>query len=302
MRGKKTIIIILLLFHITIFSSENLGVKTKYIITNNEIIKLLNSNKKDILKNEGKYSLIQTGAEGSFEGYVFIKKGIIIVFEYDGSVKYIECMENLKYNEVSVGMTFDEIINKLGNAKINKNFYESEENTEYELYYNFEKFAIQFTSTGKKEKTNSMLIIKGVSKREINEKWISKMLKMKKNELEKEIGKTNKIYKADYEGYKNAYYYEKLGISIIYNKKNEVEYIEIENKKEIFQIMVGLSFEELKKIYINSAVKKNKVKMFNEEEEEIIYEIKKNIDDFTLQFWSYDKNSSNTFLRIYKTK
>ncbi len=30
-------------------------------------------------------------------------------------------------------------------------------NTEYELYYNFEKFAIQFTSTGKKEKLYRIL-------------------------------------------------------------------------------------------------------------------------------------------------
>ena len=150
-------------------ASDDEGIDTDTLtsLTKPELIGLVELTKDEIISKLGKkYKVILTGAENSFEGYYYESLGITIVFEYDGSVAFIECNEKVVIDGAHEGMNFSQIKEKLGEAKITETFYGIEENKGYKVEYIVGDCVLKFYSYSLDGSNSSLKIFKN---RKINE-------------------------------------------------------------------------------------------------------------------------------------
>lgn len=125
----------------------------------NGIFKYFDLPKDKLLKNLGSnFIIVYTGAEGSYEGYEYSKRGIIIVFEDDGSVGFIQCDNKVEFNGARAGMNFKQVQDKLGKTKIKDTWYETQENKAYEIEYLYGDLILQFISFEKDGKDSRVTI------------------------------------------------------------------------------------------------------------------------------------------------
>ena len=105
--------------------------------------------KKEVLNKLGmKYKIVQTGAEGSYEGYEYESLGLTFVFEA-GKVAWIDCDEKVKISGAKTGMNFMQIFTKLGEAKVVDTWFETEDNKAYKIEYIIQNCKVVFFSFNK---------------------------------------------------------------------------------------------------------------------------------------------------------
>lgn len=117
------------------------------IITVEDIKGFFLLSKDEFLQKTGNgYKLVQTGAEGSFQGYNYKEFGLTFVFDEDKRLGFINCDASFSINGVKPGMTFSEIKQKLGDKPIKDTWVETPANKAYELRYDFDGFTLRFMS------------------------------------------------------------------------------------------------------------------------------------------------------------
>lgn len=123
------------------------------IIEKKELFNILLMSKEEILDRYGKdYEVQAAGAEGVEQSYYYKNLGINIKYDDNGMVSYITCDKKVNIYSVSAGMNFKQIQEKLGDAKINENWFETPENKVYDLTYDIGGHRLVFTAfdnTGK---------------------------------------------------------------------------------------------------------------------------------------------------------
>ncbi len=116
-------------------------------LTQQELLGLLNLKKEAILSKLGdQYSVIPTGAEGSYDGYYYKNHGITIVFENTDEIAFIECDKKVVISGAHAGMKFSQIKEKLGEAPVVESWYGTPENKVYEIKYKRENYTLNFFS------------------------------------------------------------------------------------------------------------------------------------------------------------
>ena len=109
------------------------------------------------------YSIVYTGAEGSYEGYHYPKIGITIVFEDNETIRFIECDNKVNFNGAKAGMSFAKIQQKLGKREIQETWYETEDNKAYKIEYVYGDLIVEFLSFNKDGKDSVVTIYKNPS-------------------------------------------------------------------------------------------------------------------------------------------
>ncbi len=95
------------------------------------------------------FEIIRSGAEGAQDGYYYKQRGISIIFTDDGNVGYVDCNENVDIDGATAGMSFIQIKEKLGEAKIEENWMETPDNKIYQLKYEMNGHTLIFESDNK---------------------------------------------------------------------------------------------------------------------------------------------------------
>ena len=137
---KKNCIIFLVLINIVFANSTK--VETVYF---KDVIKYFSLNEKEFKKENIKYEIVPAGPEGGYDGYQLENLDITLVFQ-NNILVFIECGENININGALAKTTFKEIQKKLGQAKLEKIFVETEDHPAYRLTYFIEKRRVTFDS------------------------------------------------------------------------------------------------------------------------------------------------------------
>lgn len=112
---------------------------------------------KNVLGKETK--IVETGAEGTFEGYYYKDKGITVVFDPD-RINWVGVNDNVDINGAKQGMNFAQIQEKLGQKKVLETWYESPDNKAYEIIYEIGNCVVEFLSFEKDGRESSIWIYK----------------------------------------------------------------------------------------------------------------------------------------------
>ncbi|MEW6173316.1 MAG: hypothetical protein AB1510_09675 [Bacillota bacterium] len=121
---------------------------------------IIGMNKDGVIYELGSdYEIVQTGAEGAYEGYNFKAYGMTFVFEdADDKIAWIECDGTVDIKGAKAGMNFAQVQEKLGKTKINDTWYETPENKAYELVYVIKNCRVEFVSS-KEDGSDSWLTV-----------------------------------------------------------------------------------------------------------------------------------------------
>ncbi len=119
-------------------------------ITKNQLLDLFKLKKDEVIKKLGdKYDIVFAGAEGSYEGYDYKELGIIVCFDSDDTIAFIDCDEKVSIDGARTGMSFAQIQEKLGTSEVKETWIETPENKTYEIAYIMDNCVISFISTDK---------------------------------------------------------------------------------------------------------------------------------------------------------
>ena len=124
-----------------------------------EITNYFSYKKEDIIKKLGtNFEKVDTGPEGTMEGYYYKGLGITFTFDEDGSIFWIDCDNTIDINGAKGGMNFKQIEEYLGKGRIEDGWEETPEHKVWRL--NYELYGRQIEFRGFDEEGNySRLII-----------------------------------------------------------------------------------------------------------------------------------------------
>lgn len=116
-----------------------------------EVYQCIGMSKVEIEKNLGEdYVTSYNGPEGTFETYLYEDLGLEFAFDYPcDEVCMIYCDETACFKGVRAGMSFDEIMDKLGKREISELGYGYPVSTIYCIDYEFENYRLTFVSYDK---------------------------------------------------------------------------------------------------------------------------------------------------------
>lgn len=122
-----------------------------------------------LMKLGNKYEILMIPDEEIVEGIYYSKLGLAFVFDEDdypdlagAPLEFIICDKSFSINGASREMNFEQVQEKLGEAKIQKTWYGTPENKVYELTYIIDGFKYRFFSFDEAG-TNSYLTIQKAS-------------------------------------------------------------------------------------------------------------------------------------------
>ena len=119
-------------------------------ISKDELLGLFKLKKPDILKKLGdNYKIVLCGAEASYDGYRYKEFGIVIAFDFDDTIAFIDCDENVNIDGARTGMNFTEIQEKLGKSEVKETWIETPEHKAFEITYIMGDCIIRFMSQEK---------------------------------------------------------------------------------------------------------------------------------------------------------
>ncbi len=119
-------------------------------ISKDELLSLFKLKKPDILTKLGDtYDIVLAGAEDSYDGYRYKGLGIVIAFDADDTIAFIDCDENVNIDGAKTGMNFAQIQEKLGMSKVKETWIETPEHKAYEITYTMGDCIISFMSQEK---------------------------------------------------------------------------------------------------------------------------------------------------------
>lgn len=131
-------------------SEEENSFSKAFIPDLENIKKIMNLKKEQVIEILGDdYETVNTGAELSEEGYNYKEYGMTIVFDdflFPGMISYIECNEKVDIKGARLGMSFEEIINILGEGESRE---PGPEQPVYALYYKYDDIIVWFGGSDK---------------------------------------------------------------------------------------------------------------------------------------------------------
>ncbi len=124
--------------------------KTKYQYSplgKEELIGLVSLTKGEILNKYGyDYTIVRTGAEGLMQGYFFPKLGVCINFWGYDKVSFVECCQGVGIDGATVGISFAEVMARLGEVPIKAAWWESPDIKTHVLEYSMGSARVNFIS------------------------------------------------------------------------------------------------------------------------------------------------------------
>lgn len=114
-----------------------------------EIFDYVYLTKEDVVKKLGAdYKTVQTGVEGSSEGYCYENAGLTFIFEdtQENRVAWIECSDKIDILGIRAGMNFSQIQKGLGQVPVVETLQEATDRKAYEIEYVIGSCRVNFLS------------------------------------------------------------------------------------------------------------------------------------------------------------
>jgi len=132
--------------------------------------------------------------------------------------------------------------------------------TSCELYRNNE----ELKDRGDTEATNIVVLetnpIVKDSMEDLDLELLISLLNLNKEDVLNRINKSFEIIQSGPEGAYDGYYFEELGLNIIFNDENSIDYLEL---TEISEMKIGTTFKEVMTVYGDSKIREVKYKVDN---------------------------------------
>lgn len=112
------------------------------------------------------------------------------------------------------------------------------------------------------------------------------------------LGDKYEIVPAGAEGSYDGYYYDELGITIVFDYYGKIEFIECTDKYVYNGVSTGMSFEEIQAILGKSEIDEG----WYETPDNKVYSINYSIDGVIFNFISFETDYSESYLTVYPGK
>lgn len=204
------------------------------------------------------YQEIFNFREGSYYGIYYEDIGITFVFDKffkDSLPLWVEFDEDIEVFGVNSGMSIVEVQEKLGKTEIETIKMDRQSEPDYNIYkisYIYDDAILYLTSNnefGKNTKLRlaplNLLSGKVVRSKNIDSERIFKYLSLSKNEMLDKFGDNYEIIQAEKEDFNIGYFYNNLGITLVFDENDNLQWIECNEFFNIGNIKSGMNYSKI---------------------------------------------------------
>lgn len=216
-----------------------------------EIKEMILTLQEDLQEKLGEgYEIVPSGSEGTYEGYYYKDLGLTFIFNH--KLLWIDCDNNVDIHGASPGMTFEEIMEVLGNTEIQDTFIEIPENKAYEISYDFDGFTLRCESVNYDGSGSWFYIVPLRQEKSVSEQDLRDYLSMNEEELVQRLGKYYSIEEwiETPDGIRGvtAYYYDELSLGFAFDQNKNMDFIYVNPYGFLLDGRpVGTNFNEIRK-------------------------------------------------------